>query len=613
MSRIAGVFTEGDASRHHRLLASMVTASSPDARWSSRSAASGGAGFHWYGRRQPVCAARGGFLAFLDGHIYNGPELGGTGNDAELLLDLYTKHGFAEALAKLNGDFAAALFDPADDTLWLARDRFGFKPLYYLQGPEFFAFASRPRELLALPGVSGEVNRRFVALFAACHYRYFDNRPEESPYAAVAQLPAGHWLRAHAGQVSKGAYWALRELPEHDRDERELAERYRALLLDAVRLRLRVAERPAFTLSGGMDSSSVLAAAVHLDGARQHAFSTVYADKTYDESEDIRSMLDATVERWHPVAVGAPDVFGLVRRMVAVHDEPVATATWLAHFLLCEEAAREGFGGLFGGLGGDELNAGEYEHFLYHFADLRAAGREDLLAREVRMWVHYHDHPIFRKSFRVVDEALGRVVDLARPGKCLPDRNRLLRYAAALEPDYFDLRAFEPVMDHPFRSFLKNRTYQDLMRETIPCCLRAEDRQTTAFGLDHFLPFLDHRLVEFMFRVTGTLKYREGVTKHLLREAMRGLLPEETRTRVKKTGWNAPAHVWFSGERRAALLDLIGARAFRERGIYNVAEVLRLVEEHEQIVTSGAAREHHMMFFWQLVNLELWLQAAVGR
>jgi asparagine synthase (glutamine-hydrolysing) len=380
-------------------------------------------------------------------------------------------------------------------------------------------------------------------------------------------------------------------------------------MFDAVALRLKAAERSAFTLSGGMDSSSVLAAAVHTTGAKQHAFSSVYIDKTYDESEEIRTMLAEAAEEWHPVTVGTPDVLGLVRRMIDVHEEPVATATWLAHFLLCQEAARLGFGSLFGGLGGDELNAGEYEHFFYFFADLRATGDEERLRREIAMWVRYHDHPIFRKNPAVAEEALARLVDLSRPGFCRVDRRRLEKYAAALAPNYFDLQHFEPVMEHPFRSYLKNRTYQDLTRETIPCCLRAENRQAAAFGMDNFLPFFDHRLVELLFQVPGTLKYRDGVTKHLLRQAMRGVLPEPTRTRIKKTGWNAPAHVWFAGAGREPLMDLLRSRAFRERGIYHVPEVLRLADEHEEIVCSGRAQEHHMMFFWQLVNLELWLQS----
>lgn len=184
------------------------------------------------------------------------------------------------------------------------------------------------------------------------------------------------------------------------------------------------------------------------------------------------------------------------------------------------------------------------------------------------------------------------------------------RYFPALDPGYYDLTDFVPIMESPFSSYLKTRTFQDLTRETAPCCLRAEDRQTTAFGLDNFVPFFDHRLVEFMFRVPGALKIRDGVTKILLREAMRGVLPEETRTRIKKTGWNAPAHIWFAAAGRDLLRDLIDSAAFRQRGIYNITEVVRLADEHDRIVSSGELRDNHMMFFWQLVNLELWLRSV---
>jgi asparagine synthase (glutamine-hydrolysing) len=562
------------------------------------------------GERAANVAASGDVIAAVDGDIYNSDELRLAGTAAAQLVSLYLQHGIQDALRRVNGDFAAALYDARAQTLWLARDRFGVKPLYYAATPSGVAFASRPRALFEAPGVSRSPDRRFVGLFAGSHYRYFDNAPASSPYADIAQLPAAHVLKVKDGRREVSAYWRLEDEDDYGEPEAVLAERYRELLLDAVQRRLSGLERPAFTLSGGMDSSSVLASAVRVSRRMQPALSTVYEDRTYDESDDIRSILDETVSEWHTVTVGDPDVAAVVRRQIEAHDEPVATATWLSHFLLCEKAAALGFDGLFGGMGGDELNAGEYEHFLYFFADLRAAGEEARLAAEIAMWQRHHDHPLYKKDRAVAEEALARLTQTG--GTIRPDRTRLERYRATLRPDFFDLGSFEPVLEHPFASHLKNRTYQDLMRETIPCCLRAEDRQTTAFGLAHRLPFLDHRLVEFMFRVPSALKYSDGVTKRLLREAMKGIVPEATRTRVKKTGWNAPAHQWFSGPGYAFLMDLIRSQAFRERGIYDLAEVERLAREHEEIVTSGALRENHMMFFWQLVNLELWLQ-SLGR
>ncbi len=547
-------------------------------------------------------------IAF-DGWIFNRRELELEGNDAEIFLQLFERYGIEGALGRVNGDFALAVYEKHSHALYLARDRFGLKPLYYCEFPGGWAFSSRPRALLTLPGVSHAVNTQYVGLFAGSHYRTIDNAPEQSPFKAIRQLPGAHYLIIQSNSDrSLRRYWTLEDKPDFESSENELAEQYRALLIDAVTLRLSRAERPGFTLSGGMDSSSVLASAVKLTGRRQRAISTVYVDKTYDESKEIRSMLDTTVETWTPVEVGDPDIFGILPEIIEKHDEPVATATWLSHYLLCREASRLGFGSLFGGLGGDELNAGEYEHFFYFFADLRAAGLTERYRNEMRMWIHYHDHPVFSKSVEVAEAHLARVTNPAHPGRCLPDRFRIDRYVAALNPDYFDVAAFIPVMDNLFKSYLKNRTYQDMVRETAPCCLRAEDRQTAAFGMDNFLPFFDHRLVEFMFRVPSTLKYKSGGTKSLLRAAMQGVLPEDTRARIKKTGWNAPAHRWFAGPGRTSLLDLVRSQSFRERGIYNMREVLRLLDEHDEITTGGLQRDNHMMFFWQLVNLELWLR-----
>ena len=309
-----------------------------------------------------------------------------------------------------------------------------------------------------------------------------------------------------------------------------------------------------------------------------------------------------------PGARGRPDL-AASWKMVSAHDEPVATATWLSHYLMCGAVRRLEIGALFGWLGGDELNAGEYEHFFYFFADLKAAGQDEVLRKETGSWIEHHDHPVFKKSFSVMEEGLKRLVDLSQPGRCLADRGRLERYRAALNPGFFRLERYEPAMDLVFKSYLKNRAHHDLFRETMPCCLRAADRNGAALGVTHIMPFLDHRLVEFMFRVPGSMKIRDGVTKRLLREAMKGILPEVTRTRVKKTGWNAPAHRWFTGKGKELILDLARSREFRERGIYDPAEVERLAVEHEEIVLSGRTADNHMMFLWQVLNLELWLRS----
>jgi asparagine synthase (glutamine-hydrolysing) len=561
-----------------------------------------------------------GLQVVLDGRILNAAELrtelpDAPPGDASLFSVLVRQCGIAAALARVEGDFAVAILDPAEGRLWLARDRLGVKPLYWTPVSGGIAFASQPRSLLMLPGVSTEVVPSFVARFAASHYRTFDNDPAASPYRNIRQLPAATVLEIVPGGLAAPVpYWRLEDHGDFSASEAELAEAYRAYLLRAVRQRMATAARPVFTLSGGLDSSSVLCTAVELAGAPQQAVSCVYTDNVYDERGDIRDVIADKVANWYPIEIdNCVDVTSIVARQVRLHDEPVATATWLSHLLLLEQIVKQGFDTLFGGLGGDELNAGEYEYFPMHFADLRAAGDEQALAHEMACWAANHDHPVYRKDVSRGEEMMVRLTDPAVLGRCRPDRARMLRYVSALRRDYFDLEAFVPVMDHPFRSYLKNRAFQDMARETLPCCLRAQDRHCAALGLESANPFLDHKLVEFMFQVPGIFKIRDGITKRLLRFAMSGILPEATRNRVKKTGWNAPAHLWFADRVLADLRDRVSSKKFRERGIYDPAAVTAIIDDHLRIVANQAQEENHMMFLWQLVNLDSWLDSIEER
>ena len=248
----------------------------------------------------------------LDGAIHNLDPAG--------LPDLIDRHGVAGALERCNGEFALAATDRRDGTTWLARDRVGVRFLYYAHAGDRLAFAARPRPLLGLEWVSKEIDRVYAGLVAGSHYRTFDNDQSSSPYRDIRQVPPGHLLRFAAGEVRVEPWWRLTEQEDLDEPEEELAERYRELLLDAVGIRVASAPSPAWTLSGGMDSSTVLACAVQALGGRQHAFSSVYGDSEYDESEDIKTMLDAAVEEWHAIAVHDPDVLGLVEEMIDAHD-----------------------------------------------------------------------------------------------------------------------------------------------------------------------------------------------------------------------------------------------------------------------------------------------------
>jgi asparagine synthase (glutamine-hydrolysing) len=551
----------------------------------------------------------------LDGMVYNPEEFPepdssiASRGDAARILTAIERLGLVETLARLNGDFALALRDDRSRAVHLARDRFGIRPLYHASPNGAVAFASRPRALLRLPGASRDPDPKFLMAAAATHYRFVDSDPARAPFRGMAQVPAGHVVTFKNGTASSARFADIKAGPSPTGSHADQAREYFELLRDSVTRRLRRATDPAFTLSGGLDSSTIATMARRINGDLPQAISSVHHDETYDERREIKDVVDAGLVDWHPVEIDDPDLFPLISRMSAFHDQPVPTVTWMTHFLLGERIADMGYGSVFGGLGGDEQHAGEYDYFFYFFADLKASGRTDLLDREIAAWARNHDHPVFRKSPEVAERVMAIVTDPERLGVCRGNADLLYRYRRLVNPELGPLEALAPNLEASSESYLASHMRNELLFNTMPCCLRAADRNATELGLMEFHPFLDWRLFAFMLALPGDRKIQDGVTKCFAREAYKGLLPEATRTRVKKTGWNAPAHQWFAGPGREPLMDMVSSRRFIERGIYNPPALMDLIDDHQDIVDRPDGREDHMMVLWQIVTLELWLRS----
>jgi asparagine synthase (glutamine-hydrolysing) len=554
----------------------------------------------------------------FDGLIYNPEDFSEPdatlvlAGDIGRILSAIARTGLEDVLARLNGDFALALVDDRDGTIRLARDRFGIRSLYHTRVGDTVAFASRPRSLLAMPGVSRKVDPTFLLAASMTHYRFVDTDPVRAPFRDIAQVPAGHivtFKHGNKGQVRRERYADLKAGPLPSGSPDDQARDYLALLEDSVSRRLRKASNPAFTLSGGLDSSTIATLAGRINGAPPSAISSVHHDETYDERKEIMDIVDAGLVDWHPVQIDDPDLFPLISKLSAFHDQPLPTVTWMSHFLLGQRIADMGYGSVFGGLGGDEQHAGEYDYFFYFFADLKAAGMGDRLKSEIAAWARNHDHPVFRKTPEVAERVMSILVDSQQPGLCRGNADLLYRYQDLLNPDAGNLSDLEPAFEASSSSYLASHMRNELLFNTMPCCLRAADRNAAQLGLQEFHPFLDWRLFEYMLAIPGDRKIVDGVTKAFGRQAYKGLLPEATRTRVVKTGWNAPAHQWFAGPGRDALMDLVTSRSFIERGIYNHATLTRLIEDHQDIVDNPRGRENHMMVLWQIVTFELWLRS----
>ena len=337
----------------------------------------------------------------------------------------------------VNGDFAIALYDAADRALWLARDRVGSQAAVLRRRADGIAFASQPRALLGVPGVQREPSTAPTSRCRRLALPLLRQRPERSPYAAIAQLPAAHIAAQPAASGSAcAAYWELDRAATSWRTEAELAERYRELLLDAVaHPRSPAASRPAFTLSGGMDSSSVIGvrrAALGRAASTPSPRSTPTHD--FDETDEIRSMLDAAVER---VAPGrgrrVPTCSTSSPRWSRVHDEPVATATWLSHCLLCEQVARRRLRVAVRRPRRRRAQRRRVRVLLLPLRRPARAGRDERAAHEVERWATPPRPPGVPQGPRRGATRAGAAASIrSRPGAACPTAPGIERYAGAL-------------------------------------------------------------------------------------------------------------------------------------------------------------------------------------
>lgn len=559
-----------------------------------------------------VATAPSGTVVAISGTLYNPEflEISDTASNeavAYAIAERLSHQSIQQLMRSINGDLAIAAYDPATDCTWLAGDRFGSTNIYFIDRAGRLTFADSLKSIAHSPDFDRKANLSFLLRFGCSHYRMITNDLTETPYQCVPAVPPAHIAKIDSSGVHLERYWSMDGLPATTKDDREIAADYRNLLLDSVRRRVSRTANPGFTLSGGMDSSSVLSSAAHINGGPFPAFTVTYDDPEFDERDDVVCMKDRMARPWNTLDEAIEfDVLGAIGKLYDTHIDLVPTGTWLSHFDLCRVVAEKGHTHIFDGLGGDELNAGEYEYFPYFFADLARTGHQDRLRQEVDTWIEHHDHPIFRKSQDIALSLIQKLTDPDNPGRNLPDLERLNRYAGTANPDLGAQFQNTPALESPFDSFLLNRTYQDLSRETLPLCLRIQRQNADAFGLRPVSPFLDYRLVELMFSVPPERKIRNGVTKVLLRDAMTGILPDEVRTRPNKRGWNVPAHTWFTGKTLDNLEDMVRSREYAAMALFDKKAVLTILQDHRRIMSGGLVEENHMMFMWQLANLLVW-------
>jgi len=551
------------------------------------------------GGHQPMTNEDGTVHVVFNGEIYNYQSLRArllagrhrltTSSDTETLVHLYEDHG-AGLARELRGMFGFAIWDDRRRRLLVARDRLGIKPLYYWPTRDGVAFASELRALVTLPEVPRTIDPDAVVDYMAVGYV-----PEpRTILAGVHKLPPGHLLEwTRDGGVRTERYWSPAVAENAGITEQEAVEETRRLLDESVRIHL-LSEVPlgAF-LSGGIDSSGVVATMARISDRPVRTFSIGFAEREFDESEHAAEVASALGTE-HTQLVVRPDAELLFEQVARALDEPFGDPSALPTFLVSYLARRDVTVALSGD-GGDELFGGYTRYF-----ELNGARSLPPIARSVLRNVALRlPHATYGRN-RLL--SLGRTMRGRYAGTvALPLREAeggLLREDVARRAVPFDKTLDRWFTDGSARDFMTQLMIVDVQSYLPGDILTKVDRMSMAHSLEARVPLLDHEIAEFALSLPPSLKFRDGVGKWVLRRALGDRVPDEVFRRPKQ-GFDVPLRDWFRGplaHRLAALSD-------RSSAVYDFVEpraVERIVQEHR------VGRRDHARTIWRLVMFDQW-------
>ena len=560
--------------------------------------------------RQPVSNEDGTVWVVFNGEIYNYRELRremqgrghvfSTQGDTETIVHLYEEYG-DRCVDHLRGMFAFALWDERQRRLLVARDRLGIKPLYYAEVGGRLLFASELKSILQLPEVGRGLNWSAVSHL----FSFLSTPPTEAIVDGVCKLEPGHLLTASPGRPpAVERYWDLSFEPDYGREEDYFVERLRELLEESVRLHM-VSDVPlgAF-LSGGIDSSSIVATAARLTDAPLKTFSIGFNEPDYNELEYARVVAKEFGTDHHELTLG-PDALDQLEDLAWHLDEPFGDSSAIPTYMVSKLAAKT-VKVVLSGDGGDELFAG-YDKYLVE-------------QRE-------RSHRPLPAAFRSVLGKIGRNMPNGMRGRNLLRHISLTgaeRYLDActlfrrddmkklFRPDVYELLApYEPwrakaaYMESGDRNWLSNLQGLDVMNYLPLDILTKVDRMSMAHSIETRVPLLDHKVVEFAATIPPEMNLRGGTTKYVLKRAMRGILPDRIIDRPKK-GFAIPLGYWFRGKLGPYVRDLLLGESSARRALFNSRYIEDLVAQHE----SGRNLDLQL---WTLISFELWARVFLDR
>lgn len=564
---------------------------------------------------QPMADGSGRYVISFNGELYNYLELRAelralghdfrSDSDTEVILEAYRAWG-EECLGRFNGMFAFALYDTHDQRLFCARDRYGEKPFLFVARPGLFAFASEYKALLSLPEVTPDYDE--FRLLRGLHNASMGlDGDRQTVFRAIQQLLPSEAMTVDTRTLEYRIwrYWDVQPRADFARlSEADAFARFRELLTDAVRIRLRSDVPVGSCLSGGLDSSAIVSLVrkvIHPEGD-YHTFTGRFPGTTADEWRYAEPVIAEMGVISHVVE---PTADGFARELsdfLWYNELPVGSSSQYAQYCVFRLAKEQGITVLLDGQGADEILGGYEQYFRFYVQALDEQGDPGLTAEidairaryplaltpPARAWRDRLPFPLRRwLSHRLgigTNLLYGLKPDVARRVAVENQRGRVERFNA-----------------------LSSALYQDSFGMFLTTLLRYGDRNSMAHSREVRLPFCDHRLAEFALSMPPRYLMGQTQTKRLLRESMRGILPEVVRTRWNKQGFRPPQETWFQGPLLAMAEDLLHSRAFIESGYWDAPWWHRVLQR----LKSGEA--HLGWTLWQPFIGEAWKSEYVGR
>ena len=570
---------------------------------------------------QPLTSADGRYTIVFNGAIYNYLELRRdlvgfsypikTYCDTEILLYAYIHWG-PDVLERLNGMFAFCIWDAEAKTGFLARDRIGIKPLYYFAGAgdRCFLFGSEIKSLLASGLVDPQPSTEGLIDYITFQYVL----GEKTLFEGVRKLLPGHYLRFEMTPsrvvYRSSKYWTVPEEADPELDYDYCVNHLSELIDDSVSLRLRSDVPVGAHLSGGIDSSAVVAFATsHVDPSTFNTFTGTFTEgPEFSEVRYARIVADAVKANYNEILISGEQLEKKLRDITFHMDEPTAGPGVIPQFRVSEYASKLVKVSL-GGQGGDELFVGYARYLIAYLEECLRGAIHDTYDRSQ----HIASLQTIAHSLSTLKEYVpllrnfwskGLFEDPASRYFALVDRgSKSLEYyhadIAALRPGAKD--RFTNLFEMQSKKSLINKICEFELKTSLPALLHVEDRSSMAFGLESRVPLLDHRLVEFAFRIPPGIKFKQGEPKHILKQAVRHRVPHEILDRRDKMGFPVPLQHWYQAGARDFVHDVLTSQRAASRGIIRTGEV-------EQLIASEGTFGRDV---WGLLSLELWFQEFI--